>query len=234
MTKKRYVLLSLVTREKLDKENYGRKILSLFYEQYPELAPQYSNFYEPLNKPINTVDEALKYWVKEAFLFRRSKTVVMYGNIGPDRIGVGCIKFEYNWNVQNNWFKLFQELVALSKSYFGYIHVFSDREIEPGGAGSAVGCFTRGTPGVHLKKGIPQLGWAHYFGEEYVKEIDVKLLQQHDFDVQKFGEGYLFHITDKLSDVIDNYDYFDERRKLLKSLFRPTLFQKYAKYEHES
>ena len=56
------------------------------------------------------------------------------------------------------------------------------------------------------------------------------LLEKNGFDVHKCGEGYLFHITDNLSGVIDDYDHFDERRKLLKSLFRSDLFQKYERY----
>jgi hypothetical protein len=230
MTKKKYVLLSLVTRKKLTKEPYGGNVLSLFYNQYPMLAPQYANFYEPINKPINTVNEALAYWEDEEFLCRRKNSIVGWWNIGPDRIEVNRIKLEYNWSPQIDWFKLFQELIAITEAYFGYVHIFTDKEIEPAAVGSAINAFLIGAAGFHLKKGIPNLGWGHYFGEEYVKEINLPLLQQHGFDVQKFGEGYLFHITDKLSDVINDYDHFNERRKLLKSLFRPDLFQKYERY----
>jgi hypothetical protein len=230
MAHKKYVLLSLVTRTKLTKEPYGRRILSLFYNHYPLLAPQYANFYEPINKPINTIDEALGYWEDEEFLCRRKNSIVGSWYITEDISRIGWMTFEYNWSPQVDWFKLFNELVSITEAYFGYVHVFTNNEIEPAGAGSAIGCFISGTPSVHLKKGIPNLGWGHYFGEEYVKEIDVPLLQKHGFDVQKFGEGYLFHITDNLSDVIDDYERFNERRKLLKSLFRPDLFQKYERY----
>ncbi|MBA3814656.1 MAG: hypothetical protein H0X26_09310 [Alphaproteobacteria bacterium] len=234
MAKKKYVLISLVTRKKMNQEPYGRKILSLFYDHYSELAPQYANFYEPINKPVNTVEGALAFWEDEMFLCRRRNLVAGWWHVSEDISKVGRIKFEYDWNKKVDWFKLFYDLVMISEAYFGYVHVFTEREIEPAAIGSSISAFQMGAAGFHLKKGIPQLGWAHYFGEEYVKEIDVPLLQKHGFDVQKFGEGYVFHITDKLSDVIDNYEHFDERRKLLKSLFRPTLFQKYAKYEHES
>jgi hypothetical protein len=233
MAKKKYVLISLVTNKPLIKETYGRKILSLFYDNYPLLEPQFANFYEPINKPIKTINEALEYWDWKnlpAFMCRRKKNVVGSWWVSEDISRNGYIKLEYNWNNKIEWLHLFHELVRISGTYFGYIHVFTEKEIEPASPGSAIGSFTRGTPGVQLKKGIPQLGWAHYFGEEYVKEIDVPLLQKNGFDVQKLGEGYVFHITDKLSDVIDNYDQFNERRKLLKSLFRPDLFQKYERF----
>lgn len=230
MAKKKYVLISLVTRQKLIKEPYGRRILSIFYDEYPLLSPQFANYYEPVNNPINSVDEALEYWGKAPFLCRRKKSIVGSWYVSEDNNNIGWLTFEYNWNPKINWYQLFKELVVITDTYFGYIHVFSDNEVEPAGVGSAIGSFLWGTPSIHLKKGIPQLGWANYFGEEYVKEIDVSLLQKNGFDVEELGEGYLFHVTDKLSDVIDNYAHFDERRKHLKSLFRPDLFQKYERY----
>jgi hypothetical protein len=232
--RKKYVLLSLVTRKKLTKDPYGRKVLSLFYEGYPMLAPQTANFYEPINQPVPDVEAALEYWENEEFLFRRRNSITGWGNIGPDRIHVNCIFLEYNWSTKIDWFDFFKELVEVTESYFGYVHVFTDREIEPAGAGSAIDCFLGGTPGVHLKKGIPQLGWGHYFGEEYVKELNVPLIKKLGFSIEPLGEGYVFHLTDQLSDVITDYDYFNDRRQLLKSLFRPELFQNYARYAHLS
>jgi hypothetical protein len=125
-------------------------------------------------------------------------------------------------------------IVTLSKAYFGYVHVFTENEMEAAAMGSAISVFLNGTPSIYLKKGIPNLGWGHYFGEEYVKELDLPLLKKQGFTVNPLGEGYVFNLTDQLSDVITNYPYFNERRQLLKSLFRPGLFQNYAKYEHES
>jgi len=230
MTKKKYVLLSLVTRKELPREPYGRRILSLFYDKYPLLAPQYANYYEPIDNPVNSADEALEYWGHDPFLCRRKKSVSGWWHVSEDVSKISRMKFEYDWSVKVDWFKLFRELVTISEAYFGYVHVFTEREIEPAAIGSSISGFLMGIAGFHLKKGIPNLGWAHYFGEEYVKEIDVSLLKKHGFDVQKLGEGYVFHITENLSDVIDSYVSFDERRKLLKSLFRPDLFQKYERY----
>jgi hypothetical protein len=230
MAGKKRVLISIVTRKKMTEEPYGRNILSLFYDKYPLLAPQYANFYEPINKPINNPDEALEFWEDEEFMGRRRNAVVGSWNVSEDIDRIGRLIFEYNWDAKTDWFKLFQELIDLTEAYFGYVHVFTDREREPAAVGSAIFGFTRGMAGFHLKKGIPNLGWAHYFGEEYVKELDISLLEKNGFKVQKLGDGYVFQLTDNLSDVIDNYDHFDERRKVLKSLFRPDLFQKYEPY----
>ncbi len=228
--RKKYILISLVTHEKLLKEHMGKDLLSFFYDKYPLLAPQYANFYEPINKPISNVEEALSFWEGEMFLGRRRDKIRGAWHHSKDISQAGCLSFEYNWNSHTNWFELFQQLAVITKAYFGYVHVFSGKEIEPSAVGSAIFGFLHGVAGFHLKKGIPNLGWANYFGEEYVKEIDVPLLQKNGFNIQKLGDGYVFNVTENLSDVINNYDEFDERRKALKSLFRPELFQKYEPY----
>ena len=232
---KKYVLLSMVSREKVINKFYQEKILSLFYKYYPNLFPQVANFCEPINQPISTVEEALKYWGGEPGLYRRKNTIVGSWYISTDGYHIFSPTIEYNWNKKIDWFILFKKLIDISKSYFGYVHVFTDQEIEPAAIGSAIGCFLRGTPSGPLKKnGIPQLAWANYFGEEYVKELDLLLIKQHGFEINPLGEGYVFNITDKIEDVITNYDHFHARRQELKSLFRPGLFQNYACYEHES
>ncbi|MGN6671302.1 MAG: hypothetical protein ACTHJ4_07180 [Candidatus Nucleicultricaceae bacterium] len=232
--RKKYVLISLVTRDKISKEPSGRQILSLFYEKYPLLAPQTANFYEPVNNPVADSETALEYWEGDPGLYRRKNTVSGSWYIKTDGYGKGIMIFEYNWNNKIDWFQLFQELVTRSKAYFGYVHVFTENEREGAGLGSAVDLFLNGVSSMHLKKGIPQLGWGHYFGEEYVKELDLLLLKEHGLKIEPLGNGYVFNLTDHLSDVIDDYESFNERRKLIKSLFRPGLFQNYAKYEHES
>ena len=231
---KNYILISLVTHTKPNRESYGRNILNLFYEHYPLLAPQFANYYEPVNIPISNVQQALKYWEGEPGLYRRKNTVRGEWYISEDGDKIFCPSFRYNWNSTIDWFKLLKQLGIISNAYYAYIHVVTNNEREGSGLGSAVHLFLNGVTGYYLKKGIPQLGWGHYFGEEYVKELDIPLIKQHGFNIEPLGEGYVFNLTDQLSDVITNYDYFNERRTLLKSLFRPSLFQNYAKYEHES
>ena len=233
--KRKYVFLSMVSREKLTKEPHGHNILKLLYEKYPNLAPEYCNYHEPVNIPTPTFEDAYKLWNEEWFFCRRKHSVQMNISIMLNRFDVSSIRFECNWHKEIKWLNLFEELMKESKSYFGYIHFFTDREIESGEIGSAVDCFLRGTPSWALKEnGIPQLAWANYFGEEYVKELDVSLLQQHGFEVNPLGDGYVFNVTNNIEDIITNYDHFNARRQELKSLFRPGLFQNYARYEHES
>ena len=228
MRSKGDVLISLVSREPISEET-GRLILDLFYNHYPMLTPQYADYVEPINEPIPTVEEALKYWEGEGFYTRRS-SLKGFSHPGTDIEKISHYKFKYTWHKKVEWFQLFKELINLSHAYFGYVHLTTERESEAAEIGSAVDCFLGGTRGMYLKKGIPQLGWGTYFGEEYIKELDVPLLEKHGVSVEPWGQGYIFTVTDSIADVINDYDAFHVRRKEVKKLFRPDLFQKYDRY----
>ena len=126
-----------------------------------------------------TIVDALEYWHYGGF-YRRRNTVAGWWSIYTNKYEALNPKFEYNWNKNIDWFGLFKQLIVLSKAYYGYVHVFTDRENDGHATGSAICCFLRGTPSWALEKnGIPNLAWANYFGEEYVQELDKSLLQQH-------------------------------------------------------
>lgn len=230
---KKYILISLIIDGKMTK-NYGRTLLSFFYNNYLNLAPQFANFYEPVNKIVSSVEEAIMFWEDQEFLCRRKTKVKGYWGIGTDRSEIAYHHFNYTWNKSIDWYNLLQDLIKLSKAYFGYVHVFTDNEIIGAYLGSPASVFQHGPASFHLKKGIPQLGWGNYFGEEYVKEIDVDLLKKNGFEIKPLGEGYVFNVTPQLSDVINNYEEFDARRTLLKTLFRPGLFQKYSHIDEDA
>ena len=225
----------MVSRERLVREPYGQAILELLYNTNESLKPEYCNYYEPVNIPIPTYENALEKWYEDGFYFRRKHSTQSNGAFTIDGYNASVIGLESRWNKQINWFQLFKQLISITKAYFGYVHVITDRESEPSAAGSAICCFLYGTSSGPLKKnGIPNLGWGNYFGEEYVKELDLPLLQQHGLSIEPLGEGYVFNLTPQLQDVIDTYDDFHQRRQHIKSLFRFDLFQNYARYEHES
>lgn len=76
-------------------------------------------------------------------------------------------------------------------------------------------------------------------GNGLLKIDQIAIQQKQEYEIKKeeiepLGDGCVFNLTDHLSDVIDDYETFNERRLEIKSLFRPGLFQNYAKYEHES
>lgn len=75
-----------------------------------------------------------------------------------------------------------------------------------------------------LVSGLTNLGWASFFGGEFSKEVDESMIAAAGFPVRKIGDGYLVQVTENISDVIDNFALFSQRRAELKSLFRDGLF----------
>lgn len=191
------VLLSLVSRYPIAQET-GKSILELFYNHYPTLVPQYADYKDPVNEPIPTVEEALKYWWDDMGFYTRRSSIRGEWCVGKDKEDITRYKFKYTWHKTIDWFQLFKELIDRSNAYFGYVHVITEKENEPAAIGSAVDCFLNGTPGMYLKKGIPQLGWGTYFGEEYVKELDIPLLEKHGFKGEPLASGYVFTVTDRM------------------------------------
>ena len=75
------------------------------------------------------------------------------------------------------------------------------------------------------ERGLSNLSWANFFGEQYASEVDVPKLRENGFNVEPIGEGFLVTLTPSLLDVMDNFPLFSERRVALRKLFRPGLFR---------
>ncbi|WP_409524699.1 hypothetical protein [Nitrincola sp. MINF-07-Sa-05] len=75
-----------------------------------------------------------------------------------------------------------------------------------------------------LVSGFTNLGWASFFGGNFVEEVDEAVISAAGFPIQRVGGGYMVQVTDDISDVINDFPTFSERRAKLKSLFRDGLF----------
>ena len=58
----------------------------------------------------------------------------------------------------------------------------------------------------------------------YRQDVDVARIRAAGFSVEEKGAVAIIRVTDKLSDVVDDFAHFSRRRAELKSLFRPDLF----------
>ncbi len=84
--------------------------------------------------------------------------------------------------------------------------------------------FETGSFGGPAKPGLPNMGWAMAYGESYAAEVDVARIKSAGFPVDEVDGVTIVRVTDKLSDVVDDFDYFSRRRAELKAMFRPDLF----------
>lgn len=233
--KRKYVLISIISKTSQISTENKKNLLSLFYNEYQILAPNFANFCEPINQPISSVETALPFLGDKPSLFKRKSKILGIWDIAHDIDNKLGFIFKYQWNNQINWLSLFTKLINFTDTHFAYMHVFTEKELEPAGLGSAISCFTGGTPAWALRKnGIPQLAWANYWGKEYTQELTDSIKQELSPYIQPLDQGHIFHLTENIEDIINNYEFFDQRRQHIKRMFRPGLFQNYARYEHES
>ncbi len=62
------------------------------------------------------------------------------------------------------------------------------------------------------------------YGEGYAQEVDSERIRAHGFPVEVRNGVIIVRVTERLSDVIEDFPLFSRRRAELKSLFRPELF----------
>lgn len=159
---KRGIDLYFLTDEYLVGKIFGKKILNLMFDEFPELTPEYSGFYDPINKSIPTVEEALKYWTDDFdahhFISRRRSTVRGNFGVGRSRENAGWINSTYAWNKKIDWLHFFLSLQKCINAYFGYVHFYDSREK------------TIGFPADFKIRdlGIPDLGWGTFFGKRFL------------------------------------------------------------------
>jgi hypothetical protein len=231
---KRFVLISLVTDKKLEKENYGRSLLSLFYDRFPELKPEYASFTDPVNNPITTVNDALQYWEDSdwpGFICKRRQTVKSEWYIGTDKNKLAHLDLEYAWNNKINWLSVFKKVQECVNAYFGYLHFFTAPEWAASRAkGLELYCeFRNGAIGWKVEeKGIPDLGWATYFGKKYQEDIPISQIQKEGAIITPQNDGHIIQLTDNIFDIHKDFKLFDEKRDRVKSHFPKGFFQEYT------
>lgn len=190
------------------------------FDDFPELTPEYSCFYEPINKPIPTVEEALKYWTDnfdtQHFMSRRRSAVRGNFGVGRDIKKIGDVSATYSWKKKIDWFNFFQSLQKCINAYFGHIHFYDSKEKDIG--------FSAGFEIRDL--GIPDLGWGTFFGKRFLDRFPKKDLVAKGFTVTPQGDGYVLTLTDDISSLLKDYDAFDQRRTEAKALFPEGVFQK--------
>ena len=222
-----FVLISTPTPLHTRPREFGERYLKVFFDEFPGLKPQTVNYTEPINKPVETIEDALEYWGQLTFYWRRKNAPRTYGSVSESgNFGSDGVRLKCDWKSTIDWFSLFKRLVETTNSNAAYLHLFCDHELQPVTFGSPNHDFRLGAAGAALRNGIPGIGWANYFGSDYAKEVDPALLRKNGFEVEPFENGYIFKVSPDITDVKTDYEAFDKRRQLLRSLFRQEVFQK--------
>jgi hypothetical protein len=154
---------------------------------------------------------------------------------------------EHNYAVRVHWQALFRRLVDQFRPAHANLHVFTDCELERASDDRFAfrapivgeGSFTHWKSASGDWRGpdpweitarrrycfLPDLAWGNYLGDEFSGRYDRTTLIEHSSAPVEFNGGILFHVTDKLNDVVDRHSVFEEKRAWLRTAFSDDVFR---------
>lgn len=241
--RKSNVLISIETFASTDGRDFGREFMRCLLDTDTRLAPELVSTSETFKDPFVTLDDFLASWwampaqlrvdgslVSESFwgpMWKRKSPLASRGMVNHGAINQkgqrfpSTLWFEARWHSSVEFERLFDRWVALCRPNVAMLHLFTDKEPQSGGASSS---FAAGSFGGPAKPGLPNIGWAMAYGEEYASEVDQAKIKAAGYSV-KMNDGIAtVQVTETLSDVVHDFSRFSRQRSALKGMFRPGLF----------
>lgn len=186
-----------------------------------------------------------KTTITEDFHWKRNGRLKSLGVVtfpGRNMLGgriPGGIFFLAQFGSEPDWLNLFRSWCAVSSSELGGLHVITEdaARISRAELGDEIQiqawsrflhgtfkCAFRVGDTNRLISGLTNIGWAMWFGDAYAHEVDERRISGEGFPIEKIGNSYLVRVTDRIEDVVSDFNHFSNRRAKLKSLFREGLF----------
>ena len=161
--------------------------------------------------------------------WKNDSALKSYGDIdltdvnGRGRIIYGSISLIAVYDPATDWLPVFKKTCELTKASAALLHVpaaVETRKKEPG-----YSSYYPGVRGSILKKQLPNLAWATFFGPPYVNDIDTDRLTSLGCHIEPLAGGYLLLLSDNILDCFNDFPAFSNRRAALRKHFRPDLFR---------
>jgi hypothetical protein len=239
------ILITMDTYAETETEAFGRSFIQGLCDEDRRLVPEWLSTTESYKDTFVGIEDFLTNWwampvkttvdgqlrpdYSEGPAWKRKSSLASRGYVSHGIVDIKYHKhpsriwFESRWAKDVDFDHLFQGWVRLSHSDIAMLHVFTEPELrwEDYDADS---CFRTGSFGGPAKPGLPNMGWAMAYGAGYAAEVDAARIKAAGFAVDEHDGVTIVRVTDKLSDVVDDFERFSRRRAELKALFRPDLF----------
>jgi hypothetical protein len=239
------VLISIDTYADTATEAFGKSFIQSLYDEDARLVPEWLSTTDTYKDPYVGIDDFLANWWAVAEEYRvdgkrmddaiqgpswkrksalASRGMIEHGFINRtyDKIS-GLIWYECRWAKDVDFNHLFNVWAGMTHPYIAMLHLFTEPELQwqdyAADMSFRVGSFGNGT-----RPGLPNMGWAMAYGKSYAGEVDAARIRAAGFAVDEREGVTIVRVTDNLSDVVDNFAHFSQRRAELKALFRPDLF----------
>lgn len=239
------IVISIDTYALTEAEEFGRSFIQSLCDEDPRLVPEKLSTTENCKDPFLGIDDFLANWwaipVKttvdgqsrpDSFdgpFWKRKSSLVSCGMVNHgitdlwNHRHASGLWFESRWAKDVNFNHLFEAWVHLAHPDIAMLHVFTKPELQWEDQKSDRS-FKLGVLSGGPHQGIPNMGWAMAYGKDYEGEVDPTRIRAAGFLVDERDGGTVVRVTEKLNDVVDDFERFSRRRAELKALFRPDLF----------
>lgn len=239
-------VISIDTFAETEAEEFGRSFIQSLCEEDKRLVPEWLSTTESYKDPFLGIDDFLANWwaipVKttvdgqsrpDSFdgpFWKRKSALASRGMINHGMVDLRYNKssaglwFECRWAKDVDFNHLFDAWVQLSHPDIAMLHVFTEPELQWEDQKSDRS-FKLGVISGGPQQGLPNMGWAMAYGAGYEAEVDAARIRAAGFLVDEHGGVTVVRVTEKLNDVVDDFERFSRRRAELKALFRPDLFR---------
>jgi hypothetical protein len=231
---KNYIQITVKIRKPTYEIEFGRTFLSAFIESDVRLTPEFFDVMKDrsINRRFIDIDHALEKWTTHSSVNVLGRDIPLCsaakwtrkqepkyscyvdhmlitndGSVSPGRWN-----FTAKWTPKIDWLNLFRSICHVCDAQAGMLHHFTSPEIRNPPSDFAIGIIA---PAINPR--FKDISWAMMFGDDFVHAVDVEKLTALGFPVEAVGSGYLVRVTDSLLDVSQRFDYFCERRELLRA-----------------
>lgn len=242
---KNSVLISINTYDVTEASSFGKQFIEGLCKQSPRLVPELVSTSEICKErfvdaehfvndwwavPVSVYEDrryignryAGPFWKRRSNL--ASRGYVRHGIVDLEsKRTLSSIWYQCRWDREIDFSHLFDAWVRLSHPEIGMLHVFTQSELR-GTQSEERSWFETGSFGGPFKPGLPNIGWAMAYGKGYSAELDLTRIEAAGFSVDELDGIAVVRVTERLSDVVEDFAYFSSRRTKLKDLFRPGLF----------
>jgi hypothetical protein len=248
MKKKPNIRISLQTSADISSAEVGRAFIEALCAD-ARLTPDRISITEPVREPYGGIEDFVANWwamPSQGYsdgklvsdwvsgpMFKRVASIKNAGKIRhrtfsfDNRLSPGHIWWDCNWDSSINVEDLFDVWSTLLNPDVAMLHIYTSTEREVVDFSREDDRFSLGVFGGPMMPQIPNIGWAMAFGPgdmNYLQDVDVPRIRAAGFAVDERDGFVVVRVTDKLSDVVDDFAHFSRRRAELKALFRPDLF----------
>jgi hypothetical protein len=225
------IALEILSPLLLTKREDGEKIFDLWQKYLPGLLPDRYGYCEPIDQPFDPrdIETVLNGWRWSFFALKKKPAVEasIFKRKPTQRLHAGwSFAADVGAASQADLITFLKMASVTLRADFSCLHLLTQSELQRGRASGVVMALDKQATKLHfmigsreLQQRIPDLFWATVFGGPYVEMFGRdRLLSAPAFSTESLSnETVLLQTTEKLSDVEQHPNVFNEARSRIKA-----------------